>query len=299
MSQAVQSNTKLDIRAGDGTFAREVVGIDVKTLDDDQFGALENAFDEHGVLYLRGQEFEPQDLVNFSKRFGDVEAHVRQEYSLPGCPEIHVLSNIKDGDRTVGSAYAGDSWHLDLSFMKVPARMAVLYAMEIPHDDDGNVLGDTLFASGADAYDTLDPTLRDELEGKRCFMQYNRRQEAKRLERLHDHPRPPMTEEQKAKTPDIWQPIFRTHPNSGRKAIYANPANTFCIEGMSEEDSTPILQKLYDHVYRAENLYRHKWQVGDVLMWDNVAAHHMAITDYKLPQRRYLIRTSVSGTPVF
>ena len=77
--------------------------------------------------------------------------------------------------------------------------MAVLYAIEVPYDDCGNALGDTLFASGFDAYDTLDPKLRNELEGKHCFMQYNRRQEAKRLERIHDHPRPPMTEEQKAK----------------------------------------------------------------------------------------------------
>ncbi|MBO45145.1 MAG: hypothetical protein CMM28_15630 [Rhodospirillaceae bacterium] len=299
MFQAVRSNAKLDIRACDNTFACEVMGVDVKTLNDDQFGALENAFDEYGVLYIRGQEFEPRDLVDFSKRFGDLETHVRQEYSLPEFPEIHVLSNIKDGERTIGSAYAGDSWHLDLSFLKVPARMAVLYAIEVPYDDCGNALGDTLFASGFDAYDTLDPKLRNELEGKHCFMQYNRRQEAKRLERIHDHPRPPMTEEQKAKTPDIWQPIFRTHPNSGRKAIYANPANTFCVEGKSEEESAPVLQSLYDHLYRPENLYRHKWQPGDLLMWDNVGAHHMAITDYKLPQRRYLIRTSVSGTPVF
>ena len=119
MFQAVRSNSKLDIRTCDNTFACEVVGVDVKTLNDDQFAALENAFDEHGVLYIRGQAFEPCDLVDFSKRFGDVEAHVRQEYSLPGCPEIHVLSNIKDGERTIGSAYAGDSWHLDLSFLKI------------------------------------------------------------------------------------------------------------------------------------------------------------------------------------
>ncbi|HAA93559.1 MAG TPA: taurine dioxygenase, partial [Rhodospirillaceae bacterium] len=184
MSQAAKSPSSFEIRSGDNSFAREVIGLDVKKITDQQFEELETAFDFGGVLFLRDQEIDPEDLVDFSKRFGEPEAHVRQEYALPGFPEIHVLSNIKDGEKTIGSAYAGDDWHLDLCFMKAPARMAVLYAIEIPHDDDGNVLGDTLFASGADAYDTLDPDLRDSLEGKKCLMQYNRRQEMKRLERI-------------------------------------------------------------------------------------------------------------------
>jgi taurine dioxygenase len=299
MSQAAQNDLNMQVLSSDGSFVREVVGVVVNALDDETFGLIEKEFDYGGVLYFRDQHLEADDMLAFSRRFGELETHVRHEYAMPGYPEIHVLSNIKEGDKTIGSAYAGDNWHLDLCFMKVPARMAVLYALEIPHDENGNPVGDTLFASGADAYDTLDPELRDQLEGKRCLMQYNRRQEAKRLQRLHDHPRPPMTEEQKAKTPDIWQPIFRTHPNSGRKSIYANPVNTFRIEGMSEEESAPVLQRLYDHVTRPENVYRHKWQVGDLLMWDNTIAHHMAIGDYKLPQRRKLIRTSVVGTPVF
>lgn len=299
MSQAPKSAPSLEIRASENTFAREVVGLDVKSITDEQFAELEQAFDYEGVLFMRGQNLEPEDLVAFSERFGELEEHVRQEYAMPGYPQIHVISNIKEGEKAIGSAYAGDDWHLDLCFMKEPARMAVLYAVEIPHDDDGNVLGDTLFASGSDAYDTLDAELRQQLEGKKCLMQYNRRQEAKRLARMHDHPRPPMTEEQKAKTPDVWQPVFRTHPKSGRKAIYADKANAFRIEGLSEEESAPVLQRLQEHVTRPENVYRHKWQVGDLLMWDNASAHHMAIVDYDLPRRRKLIRTSIKGGPVF
>jgi taurine dioxygenase len=299
MSQTTQVGNTLEIQSGEGTFAGEVIGADVKLLDGGQFKQFEEAFDQRGVLYCRGQDLTPQNLVAFSKRFGDVEAHVRQEFSLPGCPEIHVLSNIKDGARTIGSAYAGDRWHMDLCFTECPSRMSILYALEIPHDENGNVVGDTLFASGSDAYDTLGDDTKSFMEGKRSIMQYNRRQEMKRLERMHDHPRPPLTEEQKAATPDIAQPMLRTHPKTGRKAIYVNETYTFGIEGMAEDAAAPILKKLEDHVIRPENVYRHKWQIGDLLMWDNATAHHMAITDYALPQRRKLIRTSVSGTPVF
>lgn len=294
-----KKSTNFQIRADANSFVHEALGLDVREISDIQFDQLERSFDHGGVLFMRNQDLQTADLVAFSRRFGELESHVRHEYAMPDYPEVHVLSNIKKGNKTIGSAYAGDDWHLDLCFMREPARMAVLYAIEIPHDDDGNVLGDTLFASGSDAYDTLDRDLRNRLENKKCLMQYNRRQEDKRLQRLHDHPRPPMTDEQKAKTPDIWQPIFRTHPNTGRKAIYANKVNTFRIEGMSEEESLPIIHRLQKHVTKPENVYRHKWQVGDLLMWDNASAHHMAIGDYKLPQRRKLIRTSIKGGPVF
>ncbi|MEE2933165.1 MAG: TauD/TfdA family dioxygenase [Pseudomonadota bacterium] len=287
------------MRTAANSFVHEVQGLDVKEISDIQFDQLERWFDHGDALFMRNQDLQTSDLVTFSRRFGELQGHVRHEYAMLGYPEVYVLSNIKEGNKTIGSAYAGDDWHLDLCFMREPARMAILYAIEIPHDDDGYLLGYTLFASVSDAYDTLDKDSRNRLENKICSMQYNRRQEEKRIQRLHDHPRLPMTDEQKAKTPDIWQPIFRTHPNTGRKTIYANKVNTFRIEGLSDKVSLPIIQSLQKHVTQPEKVYRHKWQVGDLLMWDIASAHHMAIGDYKLPQRRNLIRTFIKGGPVF
>lgn len=286
--------------AADDTFAAEIHGTDLsRPLDDDAFRAIEDLFNDRGVIFFRDQSLTPAQLIAFGRRFGAVEKHVRQEYSLDGFPEIHVLSNIKEGERTIGSAYAGDMWHSDLCFMKSPSRCSILHALEIPHDGNNNPLGDTLFASAAEALDDLDGETKAFVRAHRGVMQYNRRQELKRQERLHDHPRPPLTEAQKAKTPDITQPMVRTHPITGRKAIYVNETYTLGIDGMNDEDATPILRKLHEHVTRPDRIYRHRWRVGDVLMWDNCLVQHKAIGDYKLPQRRKMIRVSVSGTEVF
>jgi len=150
-----------------------------------------------------------------------------------------------------------------------------------------------------DAYDDLDAETRNFISDKRGIMQYHRRQELKARERKNDHPRPPLTEEQKAQTPDITQPMVRTHPVTGAKSLYVNETYTFGIDGMDEEEAKPILQRLYDHITAPERVYRHKWKVGDLVMWDNALMQHKAVTNYKLPQRRKLIRTSISGTEVF
>jgi len=279
--------------------ARELAGVDVRALDGETFKKIEDAFNACGIIVIRGQELGPEDLLAFSERFGQVETHVRQEYALEGFPQIHVISNIKEGEASIGSAYAGDAWHSDLCFVKCPSRMSILYALEIPHDENSAPVGDTLFASAADAYDDLDAETRNFISDKRGIMQYHRRQELKARERKNDHPRPPLTEKQKAQTPDITQPMVRTHPVTGAKSLYVNETYTFGIDGMDEEEAKLILQRLYDHITAPERVYRHKWKVGDLVMWDNALMQHKAVTNYKLPQRRKLIRTSISGTEVF
>ena len=159
--------------------------------------------------------------------------------------------------------------------------------------------GDTLFASAADAYDRLTPEMKNQIADLRGIMQYNRRQEIKRQERAKDHPRPPLTEEQKAKTPDITQPVVRIHPLSKRKCIYVNETYTFGIEGMNDDKAKPLLDELQNEVIAPDKLYRHKWRVGDVVMWDNCLSQHKAIGNYKLPQRRKLLRAACQGYDLF
>jgi taurine dioxygenase len=291
--------TKLEVRYGDKPVGAEIVGVDLsRDLPDDTFAEIERVFDENGMVYFRNQKLSPEQQLRFSRRFGELETHVRQEYALPGYAQIHLISNVKEGERSVGSAYAGDAWHTDLCFMKEPSRCSLLYAMEVPVKD-GKILGDTLFASAQYAYDTLPEDIKKKIAGLRGVQQYHRRQEMKRRERAKDHARPELTAEQKAMTPDITQPVVRTHPKTGRKCIYVNETYTFGIEGMTEEEAQPLLRYLCDHVTRAEHVYRHRWQVGDLIMWDNCSTQHKALGDYALPQRRLMHRTSVKGSAPF
>lgn len=277
----------------------EVTGVDLsQELDADTFATIERAFNGNGVAYFRGQHLTPEQLLRFSRRFGTLEKHVRQEYALPGYPEIHLISNVKDGERSIGSAYAGDDWHTDLCFMQKPSRCSLLYSVEVPVKD-GKPLGDTEFCSAAYAYETLPEDLKEALRGRRAIFQYHRAQERKRRQRAHDHPRPELTAEQKAATPDIMHPAIRTHPITGRKCLYVNQTYTFGLEGMTEEQSQPLLERLYAHITRPDLVYRHKWQVGDLLMWDNCLTQHKAIADYALPLRRLMYRTAIEGTVPF
>lgn len=292
--------TRITVRYTDKPVGAEIVGVDLsQALDDETFAAIERVFNENGMIYFRNQRLTPEAQLRFSRRFGELEKHVRQEYALPGYPEIHLISNVKEGERSIGSAYAGDAWHTDLCFMKEPSRCSLLYAIEVPHQD-GKPLGDTEFASTQYAYDTLPEELKRQLTpGMRGIQQYHRRQEIKRAQRMKDHPRPELTPEQKALTPDITQPVIRTHPATGRKCVYVNETYTFGIEGRPEAEARPLLGALCDHVTRPQHVYRHVWQVGDLIMWDNCSTQHRAITDYALPRRRLMHRTAIRGAAPF
>lgn len=277
----------------------EVIGVDLaKPLPAETFAAIERLFNDNGMIFFRGQTLTPAQQLAFSRRFGRLERHVRQEYALPGHPEIHLISNVKENERSIGSAYAGDAWHTDLCFMREPSRCSLLYALEVPVKS-GRPLGDTQFASTQYAYDTLPADLKARIAGTRGIQQYHRRQEIKRAQRAADHARPALTPAQIAATPDVTQPVVRTHPFSGRRCLYVNETYTFGIEGMPESEAQPLLAQLCRHVTRAEYVYSHAWQVGDLVVWDNCSTQHKAITDYALPDRRLMHRTSVAGTACF
>jgi taurine dioxygenase len=288
--------TEIEVRLTGKPVGAELVGVDLsRELDDATFRSVKGALDENGMIYFRDQKLAPEAQLAFSRRFGELIRHVRQEYALPGYPEIHLISNVKENSRSIGSAYAGDDWHTDLCFTKYPCHYAMLYAVEVPVQD-GRVLGDTEFASTAFAYDTLDADMKRRLRDKRAIFQYHRAQARKQRQRAHDHARPDLTPEQKAATPDVVHDAVITHPVNGRKCLYVNRVYTFGIEGMSEEEAQPFLEKLFAHIIRPATIYRHSWRVGDVVMWDNYQTQHMAIGDYALPLRRLMHRTAVKGT---
>lgn len=277
-------------------FGAEVRNVDLsRALDHSSFEQVEYAFYGAGVTVFRDQDLSPEAQIAYSERFGALEVHVRQEYALPGYPQVHIVSNVTEGGRNIGSAYAGDHWHTDLCFMRKPARLSILHAREVPHDEHGRPLGSTLFVNVADSYDRLDGDTKHRIATLRGVHQYHRAQEIKRRQRERDHPRAPLTAAQKAKTPDVSHPVVRTHPFTGRKCLYVNPTYTFDIEGWPEDEARTLLERLFAHCLQPEHIYRHEWRVGDVLMWDNCSTWHKALGDYRAPQRRLMHRTAVMG----
>ena len=287
--------TTLDIRRFDAALGAEVRGVDLsRDLDDATFAAVERAWNEHSVLLFRDQSIDEARQLAFSRRFGDLEIHVLDQYLHPEHPEILIVSNVMDGDRHVGIYDAGRYWHTDLSYMAVPSRGSLLYAIEIPHDAAGEPLGDTLFASTSAAYDALDAATRRRISGLKAeFSLANRH--AKLV--ADGDPGAALSETHQDRAPPVVHPVVRTHPITGRRSIYVNEGQTAGILGLPEDEARDLLHELCAHCTRAEFVYRHRWRAGDLLIWDNIPTQHLAICDYALPQRRYLHRTTLRGTP--
>lgn len=269
----------------------EIRGVDLsQDIDPDVMRQIEAAYDRHSVLVFRDQRLTPEQQVRFSGFFGPLEIHVLKPYLLQGHHEILVVSNIRDDEgRFVGLPDAGQTWHTDTSYRVKPSRGSVLYALEIPHTVDGQALGDTLFAGTAPAYDDLSTEMKMFLDGKKAVHSYTQRK------RVAGSQRAKLTREQLDQTPDVAHPVVRTHPSTGRKALYVFEGECIGIEGMPESQALELIAQLTEHCIQPKYIYRHVWRRGDVVMWDNAATLHLATPDYELPQRRLLYRTTIEG----
>jgi taurine dioxygenase len=286
----------------------EISGVDLsQPLDDETFAEIRDAFFENEVVFFRNQRLTPQQQVDFTRRFGDLEHHVRKESLLAGFPEILVISNILDEKgNAIGSQDAGRFWHSDVSYKAQPSMLSALYALEVPITKDGTVLGHTKFASSTAAYDALPDTMKQYLAGKKnvhSYRDYRRKNLEAQKEELarggrviQEHA---VTEEQLKRVPDIDVPVVRTHPITGRKGLFVNEGHTSGMADMPKEEGDALLAELYRHITQPQFVYRHEWQAGDLLMWDNCAVQHKATFDYDLPLRRLMHRTTVRGTAPF
>ena len=262
-------------------------------IDEATFREIERAFHDNIVLVFRRQNLSNERHIEFSRRFGELEIHIVKKYLLPDSPEILLISNIRD-DRGehIGLADAGFTWHSDTSYRRRPSRWSLLYAKEVPQRG-GRPLGDTVFANTVAAYEALPESMKKRLARLKAVHRYSARR------RVAASPRPKLTRQQVEETPDIAHPIVRTHPYTGRKSLYVTAGECIGIEGMPDDEALDLIAELDSHCVRPEFLYRHKWQVGDLLMWDNTSSMHLAICDYALPERRLMHRTTVIGTVPF
>lgn len=288
----------LTIRPFETAIGAEVMGFDMsKPMDDATFRAIDDAWNRYSVLVFRDQKMTEEEHIRFSKRFGDLEEHVLYQYRHPKHPDIFVVSNVKDETgRNVGAYDAGRYWHTDLSYMAVPSRGSILYAIEIPHDDAGNPLGDTLWAGTAVAYDGLSESMKKRIADLKAEFSLENRH--KKLVADGDASAV-LDEKHKASAPPVVHKVVRTHPVTGRKCIYVNEGQTSRILDIPEDESRDLLNELWSESTKTDYIYRHKWRVGDVVMWDNIPTQHLAICDYALPKRRYLQRTTLRGTAPF
>lgn len=287
--------TKPEIRPLGGAIGAEVAGVDLaSSMDEASFREIEAAWNRHSVLVFRGQKITEDQHIAFSRRFGELEEHVLYQYLHPKYPELFVVSNVKDENgRHVGAYDAGRYWHTDLSYMAVPSRGSLLYAMEIPHADDGSVLGDTLWTSTAAAYEGLSAAMKARIENLKAEFSLENRH--RKLVADGDA-EAALDSRHKQNAPPVVHKVVRTHPVTGRRSIYVNEGQTARILGVPEEESRELLKTLWTECTRPEYIYRHKWRVGDIVMWDNIPTQHLAICDYALPQRRYLQRTTLRGS---
>jgi taurine dioxygenase len=288
-ARSIEAETSFRFRRFDGPLGAEIVGLDLSVpLDDARFAAVRRAFlASEGVLVLRDQRITPEQHIAFSRRFGPLMMHVMKQYLLPGHPEILIVSNVIENGKPIGLGDAGRYWHSDLSYVAEPSLGSLLHALELPA-----VGGDTSFINMYAAYETLPADIRQRIAGMRAFHSY--RNSYDRLQGAGSAFRPQLTEAQKAEVKEVLHPLVRTHPETGRKALFVNEGFTQRIDGLSNDESRALLDRLFAHSTQARFAYRHRWQPFDLVFWDNRCVIHLA---HGCPPelRRHMHRTTVQG----
>ena len=275
----------IEVKPASPATGAEILGADIGAgLDDNEFGAVRAAFDKHGVIVLRNQTLTPEKQVAFTRRFGEPEFNFNAaRFGIDGSPEIYLISNVVEHGAPIGTRRAGETWHTDMSYAERPAGATMLYAVEVPVLN-GLGLGDTCFANSAAAWDALPCAMQEEIRDLRGIFDFRGRKRSS-----------PVSAEDIAQYPPVEHPIVRTHPRTGRKSLYIVRDDCTGIVGRDEETSRGLIEALADHIVRTEFIYQHRWQVGDVVVWDNCTVQHRAVQDYDLPQRRLLWRTTIEG----
>jgi len=278
----------MDIRPLSKVCGAEVIGLDCSSsIDDASFAQLRQALVDHCVLVFRDQFLTPDQHVSFSALWGPLKDHLLLQYLMPGHNYILVVSNKKgDSGKPLGIEDAGRYWHSDVSYENVPPMGSLLYGLEIPQSG-----GDTLFANQYRAYENLS----DELRAKIAKLKARHRFNYVQIQESGSSNRIPLSEDQKAQLVGAVHPVVRTHPESGRKALYVNPGFT---EALLDEDGNAdqsLLDTLFGYATDPSVIYRHIWQSHDLVFWDNRCLMHHA-TSYPESSVRHMHRTTVSGT---
>jgi len=259
--------------------------VDVRSLSDSDWNALYRAWLDGIVLVVRGQTLTIPEFLDYSRRFGRVKPHRVRRTRHPDYPELLLVTNIPEEDgKPSASKYTGHLWHSDMSFTPVPSLGSLLRGIAIPP-----VGGDTMFTNMYRAYDTLSDGMKRMLGDLKGV-----NESAKAVTTRTREDRMKTDGKQDVDELIAEHPVVRTHPETGRKALYVNVAHTTRFAGMTVEESAPILNWLHAHQSRPEFTCRFQWQVGSLAFWDNRATHHNPINDYH-GHRRVMHRITLKG----
>src|SRR4249920_3645891 len=235
----------------------EVTGVDVRTLDDAGFAPIYQAWLDHNVMVVRDQKLTLEQFLQYSRRFGPVVPHPSKSTRHPEVPEITLLGiNKFDAEGRLDLAIyrrGAEGWHTDGAYDAEPFKATQLYALAVPSRG-----GDTHFASMYAAYDALPQRLKERLEGRVGAFTYGGRRKATAL----------LNEEDREWKP-VFHPIVRTHPETGRKALYFDPGKILRIEGLDAAESDAVIDELTGYMIQPDGQYRHTWRKGDIVIWDN------------------------------
>jgi len=263
----------------------EIVGLDLAApVSAGPAEELRAAWSEHLILLFRGQQLSPEQQIAFSRTFGELDDHAAiPKFRHPDYPEILLVNNYESTGKRLS---VGRQWHSDLSTTLRPAKGSMLHAHQLP-----SVGGDTMFCNMYRAWESLSPLYREWLDGRYALHDMSVARET-RLQRT-----PAELEDIRRRNPPVYQPIARRHDVTGKKALYVSEMTTVSIEGLTAEESAPILAFLYEHSTPHENVYRHVWKPADMVLWDNRCVMHIALADYDLAERRTMYRTTLRGEP--
>jgi taurine dioxygenase len=264
----------------------EIQRVDLKTIGDAQFRAIRGAWLDHLVLLFRAQQLTDEDFIAFSRRFGDLDWAPIQETGrrfVEGYPEIYVVSNVIENGVPIGSLGAGEAvWHTDMSYLEDPPKASMLYALEIPPGG-----GDTWFCNMYLAYEFLPDLLKQRINSLSVKHDgtYNSGGYVRHGVTVVDDPRT---------SPGAWHPLVCRHAETGRRGLYLGRRRNACIAGLPPAESESLLDELWSFATRDELTWRHEWQAGDVVLWDNRCTMHRRDA-FDPDSRRILHRTQIKG----
>jgi taurine dioxygenase len=271
----------IEVRRLGKQIGAEIVGVDVRKLDDAGFAQIYQAWLDNNVVVVPGQELEIPDFLRYSRRFGVVVPHPSKSTRHPDYPEITQLGvNKFDAAGKLDMAIyrrGAEGWHTDGAYDQEPFKATQLYALAVPSRG-----GNTMFASMYAAYDGLPQRLKDRIEGRIGAFTYGGRRKATAL----------LNEEDRDWTP-VFHPIVRTHPETGRKALYFDPGKILRIEGLEPAESDAVIDELTARMIQPDGEYHHQWRKGDIVIWDNRCSYHKAAGDYPPEEDRIHWRVSI------
>ncbi|WP_422088217.1 TauD/TfdA dioxygenase family protein [Variovorax sp.] len=279
-----------EVRPFDAPVGAEIIGLDIaKPINAEDFARIHRTHLDHHVLVFRNQQITPQQHIDFSRRFGPLEIHVLHQFQLKNHPEILIVSNIKENGEPIGLGDAGVYWHSDISYKPKPSLGSLLHAQELPGEG-----GDTLFADQHLAWEALSPELQQRILPMKAEHSYLAKYEELRAKNPW---RPKLSQAQIDQVAPAVQPVVRTHPETGRKALFVSEHFTTRIVGLPQDESDALLAELFAHSVKPEFVFRHQWAPHDLVFWDNRSLMHLAAGTPDHLRRRLNRTTIVGDTP--